>query len=375
MITGCAFTFIAWFMFFINNDQSQTGKWRKQRRSGTDHHLDFSLFRTFKLIIAFSLRLSGIDNWYFIPKSGIKSAYRLICQSNLRDQHDCFFSLRKRLLDQLYIHLGFPAPCHSLNQYRLRRWFFPLSLYLLYCCFLFICKRHSPFSGNITCIQWSSHYLIIFYADNPLLLKFLYNSRSCPQFFRRMCIIQSFFLQKFPQKSCSGFKPCLFKFFQQLRSRLFGNIQAYIFFLFCLDFLLDRKYCPESLDHGGTIIFSHPGCQGDQSGFRSLFSTAFFNLFGSNFRFIWQSDHISFTHPAGISKRDGCHHPCLYFLLQPFRYTILKTPVQFITGNINYYISIYHELIPVWPATYLPARISAIRTRSSIGYFFPLISW
>ena len=49
-------------MFFINNDQSQTGKWRKQRRSGTDHHLDFSLFRTFKLIIAFSLRLSGIDN-------------------------------------------------------------------------------------------------------------------------------------------------------------------------------------------------------------------------------------------------------------------------------------------------------------------------
>ena len=38
--------------------------------------------------------------------------------------------------------------------------------------------------------------------------------------FQEQGIIQSFFLQKFPQKSCSGFKPCLFKFFQQLQEVL-----------------------------------------------------------------------------------------------------------------------------------------------------------
>ena len=81
-------------MLFVDNDQPQICKWREQCRSGSYHHLDLTTFCSFELIIAFSLGKSGVQNRNLISEHGIKAPDCLIGKCDLRDQHDCLFSLR-----------------------------------------------------------------------------------------------------------------------------------------------------------------------------------------------------------------------------------------------------------------------------------------
>ena len=103
-------------MFFIDNDQSQIGKRGEQRRSGSHHHLHLATFRSFELVITFSLGKSGIQNRHPVSKSGIEAHHRLISQRNLRNQHNCLFSLTDHPTDHLNINFRLPTSGYAIKQ-------------------------------------------------------------------------------------------------------------------------------------------------------------------------------------------------------------------------------------------------------------------
>ena len=218
MVSGRTFTFIAWLMFLIYYDQPQIRKGGKQCRTGTHHYLDSPSPCTFKLIIAFSLGLSGINDRNLLSKPGIEPPHSLISQCNLRNQHNSLLALCKYFLDQPHIYLGLTASGHSLKQYRPWLRLFPFLQYFLCRLLLLPVQSQSRFSGNVLSIYRITKNFIILYTQDSLLFHFSHNSRSGSKLFCCQSILQPFFVQKFSQEPCSRFKPGFFQSFQNFSS-------------------------------------------------------------------------------------------------------------------------------------------------------------
>ena len=131
-------------MFFIDNDQSQIGKRCKQCRSGSHHHLHLATFRSFELVITFSLGKSGIQDRNFISKHGIKTPDCLIGKCNFRNQHNGLFSLFQYFLDQPHVNLRLSASGHSKKKCRSRFRFLPFLKNLCNGFLLFLIQRKFP---------------------------------------------------------------------------------------------------------------------------------------------------------------------------------------------------------------------------------------
>ena len=107
------------------------------------------------------------------------------------------------------------------------------------------------------------------------------------------------------------------------------------------------------------------------------------------FIFTGNFNHVSLSLPVARAERNLYAHSNGQLLLQRVRDPVLKRSIYFFMGNVNNDIcigSMIHALflfcklccscsLPSQvPFIYFPARISRIRSLSSIGYFTPLIS-
>ena len=105
-------------MFLVDQNQSQIGKWGKQRRPRSDHHGNLAPRRPFPLIIAFSRRETGIQKRDLIAKSPVKPHHRLICQRNFRDQQNHLLSIPQDTRHQLHVDFCLSTSRNAVNQIR-----------------------------------------------------------------------------------------------------------------------------------------------------------------------------------------------------------------------------------------------------------------
>ena len=229
------------------------------------------------------------------------------------------------------------------------------------------------------------------HPENPLLCKPPdYRGRHF-QFFHRFFIGKCLFLKERCKKS--GFRPVVLPFvLPEKHFSLWGRNQAHQFpALFLPGLLLYQKDRFQSLIHGGAIPLFHPRCQSDQLRLRpdaALHdSCQLLDLLRRIIRFVGKSHHIPFCWTVSPAKRNLHLHTGLQAALQPFRDPILEDPVHLLMGNIHNDIDELHIriliIVPHPPLT-MPRRIlfysdsscstSRIRSLSSMGYFFPLIS-
>ena len=182
--------------------------------------------------------------------------------------------------------------------------------------------------------------------DKSLLNERCDHCRSHAQFFRSSGIVKFRFLAECPKKSRSRFTSAFFEILCKGKGFFSVNIEKNIAFFFGFDFFSYRKDRLECLRHRGTISFFHPCSKGDQF-FLCCFLAAAdflkrFDLYRGQLGLPGKSDHITSALMISISKRNGYHHSYMDLAFQFLRNAVLKTPIQFLMGNIYNDICIHH---------------------------------
>ena len=110
-------------MLFINDDQSQIGKWRKQSRAWADHYVNLSCLHPFHLVKPLSLGHPGIQDGHPVAKLPIEPHDRLIRKGDLRDQDDGLPAFLQHSVNHLHIDF-----CLAASGNPIYKIVFPLSL-------------------------------------------------------------------------------------------------------------------------------------------------------------------------------------------------------------------------------------------------------
>ncbi len=80
VVFGHAFIFITCFVFFVNDNDADILKRRKQGRSGAYDHIDFTASGPLELIALFPLRKLGVHHGNPAPEMPVEAQQRLISQ-------------------------------------------------------------------------------------------------------------------------------------------------------------------------------------------------------------------------------------------------------------------------------------------------------
>ena len=99
-------------MFFIDKNQAQIGKGRKQGGTGTDDNGNLPFFRPFKLVKTLPFGKPGIYQRHTVAKAPIKPGHILIGQGNFRNQHNDLLSLFQHMGNEFHVNFRFSASRH-----------------------------------------------------------------------------------------------------------------------------------------------------------------------------------------------------------------------------------------------------------------------
>ena len=80
VVFGHAFIFITCLVFFVNDNDADILKRRKQGRSGAYDHIDFTAPRPLELIALFPFRKLGVHHGNPAPEMPVEAQQRLISQ-------------------------------------------------------------------------------------------------------------------------------------------------------------------------------------------------------------------------------------------------------------------------------------------------------
>ena len=218
-------------MFLIHNDQTQSGKRCKQRRSGAHHHLNSALFRHLELIVSLPLGHAGIQNGDPITEASVKTSHRLIRQCYFRNQNNCLFPLLQHLIDQFHIDLRLSASGHSIQQYRTGLFLLPLPRRGI-CSLSLLIGKSTSVPGSRKCLcHCCAGNLFVTDADDFFLFKKIQDRFSGPVFCRFRIFHGALFQQCF-QKPGSCLRPAAAQLLKQRLRRRPVRIQTNISFLF-----------------------------------------------------------------------------------------------------------------------------------------------
>ena len=158
--------------------------------------------------------------------------------------------------------------------------------------------------------------------------------------------------------------------FQLLPSFRLIQQKAELFLHLFLLLLPDRQDHLQGLDHGAAVVVLHPGREGHQfplDGNALLGNVLdFLDLRGIVVALFRKADDIPLGQPVSFSKRDLHLTARRKGAFQTGRHGVLKDLIQFFMSDIydNICVHVYDS----------SSSTSAMSTRSSMGYFFPLIS-
>ena len=187
---------------------------------------------------------------------------------------------------------------------------------------------------------------------------------------------------KFPEETLS----CDLMFsdvnFQLLLRLLPGKNQFDLSGLDRLSGLSRRQHSPQGRSHRGSIPALHPCGKRDRGRPVVILAVAavidrklgdLLHLLRRQVTLVLQGDHISFAQHISISERHQNKAPGLQHILHPLGNPVCERPVQLVIGDVYDDLRVSVQILCFSPQA--SSRISLIRTLSSMGYLWPLISW
>ena len=343
MVFGCGFTFIASLMLLVQNNDPQFWKGGKQSGAGPYDHIDLTVSGPFALIIFFPGRQIRIHDTDPVPEHSVKAQQCLVCQGNLRYQHDTLPAPLHHLLYKLHIDKGLAASCNTVQQIDIRlppveilhnliynpllRMAEKLFLICLLLQFHRIAERLAPKDPNHSRLlqaadglgrhaQPAGHPLV----RNGLLL------RQLPQ---------QPLLRNLPAPSALAHE----------RDDLLTPQESLNRPVLCLfDGTFGGKHRLQSLYHGGSVVFPDPSGQYDHFVFYAYtavrHSSDFFHSGRIIFTYIAHADTITLQQLIAVSEGNLHAHARLQHILQPVGHSVLKRFIQFFMRNIYDYVCI-----------------------------------
>ena len=118
MITRIAVLFVASFMFFVDNDDTEIFQRSKDGRSGANHNLSISTLNLAPFIVLLTIRQTRVKDGYFLAKTSNETLCHLRCQRDLRYQQNGCLALVQGSLYNLQVNLGLPTSCNPLKEER-----------------------------------------------------------------------------------------------------------------------------------------------------------------------------------------------------------------------------------------------------------------
>src|SRR5262245_34679352 len=118
MISGCFLLLVAGLVFFVNNDQSDIGEWRKHSRPGADNDLCATLVDAEPLINALLSRQRAMQYSDAFWKSRAKPLGELRSQSNLGNENQTGLPHRQCILGRLNVDFRLAASGDAVQQKR-----------------------------------------------------------------------------------------------------------------------------------------------------------------------------------------------------------------------------------------------------------------
>ena len=375
------FIFITALVLLVNYDNAELRKRSKQSTPGTDDHVDLPSPGALPLIRFLALGERRVHHRHSLTKIAVEPQQCLVGQRDLGNEHDCFLSPGDDSPDDRDIDLCLAASGDAVDQ------------------------AHRALS-RVVVGQNAVHYCLLRFAEFlPVLICLIKQDRIAEglllgdsdhtgrrhrpdhrggnmQLSGDQAVGLSRNFHKFPEETLSCDLMLSDVNFQLLLRFLPGESQ---FDLSGFDRFSGLSRCqnsPQGRSHRGSIPALHPGGKRDRGRSVVIFAVAavidrklgdLLHLLRRQVALVFKGDHIPFAQHISIAERHQNKAPGLQYILHPLGNPVRERPVQFVIGDVNDDLRVSAQILCFSPQA--SSRISLIRTLSSMGYLWPLISW
>ena len=131
VVLGWVFLLVSWFVFFIDNDESEIGKRGEDGRASSDNDACFSGPDTVPFVEAFALGKVGVKNGNFIDhfrEAGFEALDGLGGEGDFANKNNDILAEVECLLGGLKIDFGFSRSCDAVEKDRVW-WLFAIEAF------------------------------------------------------------------------------------------------------------------------------------------------------------------------------------------------------------------------------------------------------